>query len=202
MKTIGAEKLILDFLKNPEEAKLSFVTSIFEKLEAFLFYQMIAKMNGIPDPFDSVLVKAYWLGNRLLKTIENKDILFVSPAYFIKLSDLIGTKPHHNFGVLWPTKKTKNIPLKKIDECLVKPGRVIKVKQKTILVETISLFRKGKKINFRRSNEEVSKEVMKGLIGHGDWVSIHFDMARERISRNCANNLAEITKEAISFFNR
>lgn len=192
--------MIFNFLENPEKSKSPSVKATLEKLEPSLFYRLIGKMNGVNSPFNLKVVKAHWLGNNLLETIKREHIEAISRTYLIKLSDFIGGKAHHNFSVIWPTKKTENIPIEKVDECLVKPGKVIEVKQKTILVETISLFREKKKIYLKDSTQELSREVLRGLINFDDWVSIHFGTAREKISRNCAQNLIEITKEAISFF--
>jgi hypothetical protein len=200
LKQIGVEKLFLNFLENPEKSKLPFVEDILEKLEPFIYYRLIAKMNGINSPFNSKVVKAYWLGNGLLRTIKKEDIEDFSINRLIKLSDLIGAKPHHNFNVIWLTKKTKNIPIEKVDECLIKPGKVIEIRRKTILVETMRLLVERKRIYLEDSKEEISKEILKGLVSFDDWVSIHFRSVREKISRNCAQNLIALTKEAIEFF--
>jgi hydrogenase maturation factor len=200
LRQIGAEKLFLNFLENPEKSKLPFVKDILEKLEPFIYYRLIAKMNGINSPFNSKVVKAHWLGNSLLRKIKKEDIEGFSINRLIKLSDLIGAKPHHNFNVLWLTKKTEKIPIEKIDECVIKPGKVLEVREKDILVETIKLFSEGKKIYLKEIEEEISRGFLKGFIGFDDWVSIHFRSAREKISRNCAQNLIALTKEAIEFF--
>jgi hydrogenase maturation factor len=202
LKQIGAEKLIFNFLKNPEKSKIPFVKDILQKLEPFIYYRMIGKMNGINSPFNLKVVKAHWLGNNLLRPIKRADLEDTSISRLIKLSDLIGTKPHHNFSVIWSTKKTDKISIEKIDECLIKPGKVLEIKENSLLVQTIKLFSEGKKIYFKDSKEEVFKEILRELISFDDWVSIHFRSAREKISRNCAENLLKITKEAISFFQR
>jgi hypothetical protein len=171
-----------------------------EKLEPFIYYRLIAKINDINSPFNLNVVKAYWLGNSLLRIIKKENIEDISINRLIKLPDLIGGKPHHNFSVLWLTKKTENIPIEKVDECLIKPGKVIEIRQKTILVETMRLLVERKRIYLEDSKEEISKEILKGLVSFDDWISIHFRSARERISRNCAQNLIALTKEAIEFF--
>jgi hydrogenase maturation factor len=200
LKQIGAEKFILDFLRNPGKTKKPFVKDILEKLEPFIYYRLTSKMSGINSPFNPKVVKAHWLGNSLLRIMKKEDIEDFSINRLIKLSDLIGAKPHHNFSVLWLTKKTEKIPIEKIDECIVKPGKVLEVREKNILVRTIKLFSEGKKIYLKEVEEEISKGFLKGFISFDDWVSIHFRSAREKISRNCAQNLIALTKEAIEFF--
>jgi len=202
LKQIGAGKLILNFLENPEKSKLPFVKDILEKLEPFIYYRLIGKMNSINSPFNLNVVKAYWLGSGLLRTIKKEDIEDVSINRLIKISDLIGGKPHHNFNVIWSAKKATDIPIEKIDHCLIKPGKVVETKEKTILVETMCLSTKGKRIYLEDSEEEISREILRGFVSFDDWVSMHFRSAREKISRNCAENLLKITKEAISFFQR
>jgi len=201
LKRIGAEKLIFDFIKDTDKSKLSLVKGILEKLEPCLFYRLIGKMNDIDNPFNLHVVKAYWLGNNLLRTIKKEDIS-ISSVYSLKLSDFVGGKAHHNFSVIWSTKRASNIPIEKFDECLIKPGKIIELKEKNILVETKRLFSERKKIYFKDTTQEISREVLRGLISFDDWVSIHFGTAREKISRNCAQNLIEITKEAISLFQK
>ncbi len=200
LRQIGAENFILNFLKNPERSKTLFVKDILKKLEPFVYYRLLAKKNGISNPFNKNVVKAHWLGNNLLKPLEEKDLNDISSVYFLKLSDLIGAKPHHNFSVFWSAKRTDKIPIEKIDECLIKSGKVIEIKEKTILVETVKLCLNKKEIFLQETKEEISKGFLRGFVGFDDLVSIHFQQAREKISRNCAQNLIEITKEAINFF--
>ena len=41
---------------------------------ALPYLQLIARANGIPDPFDSRVVEAYWLDNELLDEVEVRQL--------------------------------------------------------------------------------------------------------------------------------
>src|SRR3954449_12379548 len=38
------------------------------------YLQLIARANGITDPFDSRVVEAYWIGNGLLEQVEARQL--------------------------------------------------------------------------------------------------------------------------------
>jgi len=56
LKQIGAERVVFDFIKNPEKSQLTLIKTILEKLE----------------PFDQKVVKPHWLSTDLLKRMERK----------------------------------------------------------------------------------------------------------------------------------
>lgn len=200
LRQTGAEELIFNFINNPEKKQIPFVKTILEKLEPFVYYRLIGKMNDINNPFDFKVVKAYWLGNDLLRPIKREDFENILSNQQVKLLDLINAKLHHNFTALWVLKKTKKIPIEKIDECIIKPGRVIEVKEESILVETKKLSLKEEKICPQDFKQEISSEFLKGCVSINDWVSIHFGIARQKISQEAAENLYKITEEAILFY--
>lgn len=39
---------------------------------AFAYYRLIAKCNNIRDPFDEKVIRAYWIGNKLLENVPIK----------------------------------------------------------------------------------------------------------------------------------
>jgi len=207
LKQFGAEKFIFNFIRNPTKSKIAQVRTILQRLEPYLFYELIAKKNKL-SPLDLKVVKAHWLGNELLKKIEKEDIKECFPKILshdmriLKIVDLIGGLPHHNFDALWILKKTKKLtrPLQEeITNCLIRTGRIIEIKGGKISVET-------EKIDFdnlclTKSIEEISRFFLKE-IKTGDFVSIHFKRAREKISLQTAKNLKKITQEALLFFER
>src|SRR3989338_2564661 len=65
------------------------ILSEFESLHLNL--NLIANQNKIKDPFDYRVVEAYWIGNRLLSNIKNKDYVGLLGEKFL-LHKKIGDK--------------------------------------------------------------------------------------------------------------
>lgn len=205
LRQFGAENFIFGFLKDPTLPKLPQARTILERLEPYLFYQLIAKKNNL-EPFDPRVVRAHWLGNELLKEIEERDIkecfskISTHDTRILKLIDLTGGLPHHNFDALWILKKVKKITAdlqKEINDCMIRVGKVIEIKNDKILVETQGIV--FDEFHLENTKEEISKFFLKE-IKIGDYVSIHFGKARERITASIAKNLTRISQEALSFF--
>lgn len=82
------------------------VRKILEKLYPYFYYQVIAQSNGISDPFDQRVVKAHWIGNKLLENIKPqvvKKVLQEMSLEYDKLTLAMLAKPlienlsaHHN----------------------------------------------------------------------------------------------------------
>lgn len=216
LKRMKAQELIFDFIKNPRPEKIPQVKEILEKLDPFLFYQVIGLQNGISDFFEEEVVRAYWLGNDFLRPTTKKDIesLLVQQINFRshqphlrKLLDLVGRKPHHNFETLWAIKRIRRdqklLPgfLENLYNCLVRPGQVVYVGKWIFEVETRLIAFKGGEITLEDSREIIHRQFVKN-IKKGDFVSIHLWNAREKIQKETAENLLKITEEAISFFQK
>ena len=205
----GTDKIFSQFIKSPSKSQLPLIVKKLMEFEPYFFYRLIAENNNL-DSFQPEVVKAYWLGNELLKEIDERIIeqcfsrvSFTNPRdleRIWKIVGLINRKPHHNFSVIWTLKKNKSLTpiiLKKINECLIRSGVVMKVKRERVIVKT-------KRISFNEnfylenSLEELQKFFLKNL-KKGDLVSFHFRKTREKIFPREAENLIKITKEAISF---
>jgi len=59
----SAKKTLLDYLSGEKisEQKIRKVLETFKG--SFSYYKLITKSNGIENPFDEKVVKAYWIGN-------------------------------------------------------------------------------------------------------------------------------------------
>lgn len=216
LKRMKAKKkqIIYDFLRNPKGDKSPSVKEILEKLEPFLFYKLISFQNDITDPFNEDIVRSYWLGNPLLKPIAKENVarlLFSEESQehhqlrLMKILNLVGGKPHHNFETLWLIKGIKagrGFPLKflgNLNNCLVRAGKVIYTGKLISEVKTKSIVFQNRKITLEDSIESLQGSFVKNL-EEEDFISIHLGMAREKIQRETAENLLKITEEAISFF--
>ncbi len=103
------KKILLNFLNN-KGTSIKEVRKILEQFEgAYPYYKIIAKKNGIKDPFNIRVVRAYWVGNKLLEKAG-------------------GFKSHHSYHVLVVGSITGRIVLKGklLDLCRVGWGRAIK----------------------------------------------------------------------------
>jgi hypothetical protein len=205
LRQFGAEKFIFNFLKDPAKSKIAKARTILQRLEPYLFYLLIAKESKL-KPFDLKVARAHWLGNELLKEIKEEDIkecfskILSHDMRILKIVDLIGGLPHHNFDALWILKRTKKLTKdlqKEVTDCLIRAGRVIEIEDGKILVEIERIDFED--FRLRKSKEKISKFFLRE-VKIGDFVSIHFKKAREKISLQTVQNLRKITKKALSFF--
>src|SRR4030043_375803 len=73
-KEKSASRLILSYLSGKKISGKK-IRKIFEKFEgAYSYYKLIAKANKIKDPFNERVVKAYWIGNKLLDKVSTKQL--------------------------------------------------------------------------------------------------------------------------------
>jgi len=213
LEKIQKQNVVLDFIKNPQDNKCSLVKETLKGLNPFLFYQLIGLQNDIEDPFEEKVVRTYWLGGGFLKTITKKDVqnllaqknLQIHSLHLTRISDLINGKAHHNFETILLLKGIRDFQkltrefIEKLNDCLVRAGKVISVGHWAFKVRTKSIsFKKGE-IVFEDSLELIPFDLLRE-IKTGDFISIHLCRAREKIGKETAENLIEITKEAISFF--
>ncbi|MGI8829470.1 MAG: DUF6390 family protein, partial [Candidatus Limnocylindria bacterium] len=78
---------------------------------AMPYLELIARANGIADPFDRRVVDAYWIGNSLLERVEVRELYDDMLARFGsrlngRMREIVlgkapaGARPHHSFHVL------------------------------------------------------------------------------------------------------
>ncbi|MDP2821008.1 MAG: DUF6390 family protein [bacterium] len=141
----SAKKTFLDFLSGKKISEQK-IRKILETLKgAFSYYRLIAKSNGIKDPFDERVVNAYWIGNQLLEKVPvdslKKMIIkeFSGPGFLSKemavkkASEIpLTSKAHHNFHVLVIGSVSGRIVLegKLLDICRIGWGKVIGYEKK------------------------------------------------------------------------
>lgn len=212
-KEMKVDEKVLNFIKNPSQEKTSEVKAVLEKLEPFLFYQLIGIANSRNDYFSEDIVRAHWLGNEFLKPIKAENLWVIFSQRMIpelhrfsilKIRNLVGGKPHHNLKIFQIFEKIRQMPkiplesLEKTINCLVLPGRVVEVNE-DILVETFSVVWEGDKPLLQNLRKRIEKGFV-AEVSKGDFVSIHLGMAREKISKETAENLIKISQESLDFF--
>ncbi|MDD2753831.1 MAG: DUF6390 family protein [Candidatus Portnoybacteria bacterium] len=211
------KKFIVGKLSIPE------IIPTLEKFEAaYEYYQLIARKNKMPSPFNKKVIEAYWLGNNLLDKITANDLRalimerFCKPGLLSKKeakkrADMIpaDSKPHHSFHVLvlgsitGSVDFTGNTKLK--DTCRVGWGRAIKLKTKneklkteTIVVKYDPLIGKNN-IKFGRPIEKEltwDREILPS-VEIGDRVSFHWNHAMQKLNEENIINLHKYTQNTL-----
>src|SRR5439155_23582167 len=110
--------------------------------------KLIARANGLADPFDARVVEAYWIGNELLEGVEVRQLYDALLERFGKqltgrTRDLVlgkapaGAHPHHSFHVLDVHSRVGELgnTLRTLDDCRVSLGRVVSVDHAELVVE-------------------------------------------------------------------
>jgi len=212
------QKLLVDFAsgkKVPPER----VRRILEKFEAMYPYlKLISSSNQVSDPFDEQVVRALWIGNKLLESVKREDLQRLIITDFTKPNLLSkkeaerrsaqvpkGMVPHHSFHVLFLGSITGRVDLSGAlkELCRIGWGKVTKVKSEKLKVKSKPLVI-GKKIEL---GEEIEKEIEwdKGIVPEvkrGDWISFHWGQVCDPLSKEDVSNLEHYTKRTISGLSR
>jgi hypothetical protein len=207
----GPEKketsVLLNYLHGQKEMEASAREILSQFKRAYAFYQLIAKSNGITDPFDSKVVEAYWIGSALLEKVKLDDlkkmvideypkIEQIAPEAIKRLANKIpaGALAHHSFQVLFNSGHDSE----EIDLCLIGWGVVKSVNGNKLIVKIPASSNKkneGRKIIFWDTN-------LLPKVKNGDWVSFHWNCACQVLTKNQVKNLEKYTKNNLAVFKR
>jgi hypothetical protein len=190
---------------------------------AYPFVRMIAKSTG-RSAFDYDVAEAYWIGNELLDRVEPSEFYEFSHAglksrlpkqEMKRLFREVGAlaRPHHTFYVLgmYSRPNTQSSLQHKLldlmDSCRISWAKVVEVKSKTLIVERAPLslgedellsLNPPQKKEIHYDSEIPNFEDIKG----GDWVTIHWNFASEKLTRRQLTNLRAYTRLDIEATNR
>lgn len=203
-KELNIDEILKKFVifgKNEKEIEF-----YLKKLEPYFYYQLIAMANRIEEPFNERVVRAYWIGNRLLEKVKPellKEMVGQVDSFYLRQANylIIGGKAHHNFSVLSkiPVKNKKIVEV--VNQCLISWGKVIEKFGTELTVLYQPLILQNRKFILK---DPLIKKVKCDLIERvkiNDIVSIHFNEAREILSESDLEYLQKYTKEAIEMFN-
>jgi hypothetical protein len=207
----GASHEILDFLKGERVPK---IRKILETFEGSLFYYMlIAKENKISNYFDEKVVRAYWIGNELLEKVrisKLKEMIAKNLKKIQLAKDLPeNSRVHHSFHVLvlGPMKKDLVMTEGMKDLCKISWGRVLKIldyklEVKNLIVEYQPLLRGKKWFLGKPTKRKIFwfKSIFPKLKA-GDFISFHWDLALERLTKKDLENLKKYTQLSIEVAN-
>ena len=192
---------------------------------AYPYLQLIARANGIADPFDRRVVEAYWIGNPYLERVnaaafhQSLDDRFrarmdVRTFGWLTTKLELGARPHHNFHVFevytrggLMNDRTAPVLLETMDNCRISWGKIVSLDGAALLVERRKLILVGGKLAL--GSAEVMR-VARQIDGHGfvdeakagDIVSIHWDWACEVLHPVALRRLAAATRRYIELANK
>lgn len=187
---------------------------------ALPYLQLIARRNGIADPFEERVVEAYWIGNDLLERVEARELYdHLRERYRGELSPRVmdrvaakapaGARPHHSFHVLdvWrQTERGRSDVLATIDSCRISWGRVTAVTPGELIVERSPIeLREGRLVLGPPRSERVTRILEgSGFVGSaqiGDVVSIHWSWACEVLANRQVAALERYTTHHLRLAN-
>jgi hydrogenase maturation factor len=187
---------------------------------ALPYLKLIARANGIADPFDARVVEAYWIGNELLDGVEVRQLYEALRERFGKqltgrTRDLVlgkapaGARPHHSFHVLDVHSRVGEMDstLRTLDECRVSLGHVTAVQGAELMVDRQPIIMESGKLVLGAAQTE---RVLRQVDGHGfveqatagDWVSIHWGWVCEILDDRQRRQLERFTRHHLDIANQ
>ncbi len=159
------------------------LVEILQKFETLYPYlKLIASANNIKDPFDTRVVKAYWIGNNFLDAVTPR-------AFHLHLKDNKKTKnmadmfamgfPYHTFHVVNMYAMYSDLG-DTVDQCRIRAGKIVTsgtviVGGTTIAVSSIASYEAG------------------------DMVAIHWGHICTKLSQTDVKNLDFYTKKSFAY---
>ena len=221
----SAKKTLLDYLSGEKisEQKIRKVLETFKG--SFFYYKLIAKSNGIEDPFEEKVVKAYWIGNQLLERVPidslRKMIIkeFSGPGFLLKeiaekkASGVpLTSKAHHSFHVLVIGSVSGRLVLKGnlLDICRIGWGRVIGYEKKKteniyrVIIEYQPLQERKKKYYLGKPIHKIVFWDKKFIpeIKIGDRIATHWNYIVQVLGIKDLVNLEKYTQVTVNSLDR
>jgi len=181
---------------------------------AWPYLRRIATSAELADPLDPRVVEAYWIGNRLLDRVSPADFAADLERRFkprtaradwpwLMAKPVEGSLPHHSFHVLEVMPRIGLLRaghvaaiLPSMEQCLIRPARVIANDPDGLLVETRPLVIVDGRLAF---GPPVDQHVRDGQVeaSPGDVIAIHWGWSCGRLSRRQAQRLSAVTAAAM-----
>jgi hypothetical protein len=197
--------------------------SRFETLYGYL--QAIAHANGIADPLDPRVVEAYWVGNRLLEKLTEKDAFATLTEYLHlykknpkkEVDSMVhkidkGARMHHSFHVFNVFTRTghKGVAhtVDTMDQCRIGWGKIIEQSNQpaavgTVLVESQKLVYADRKLSFEKAVRTITMptELLGKRLKTGDLVSFHWGFVCDKLTASQAKILERYTHYHLTLAN-
>lgn len=192
---------------------------------AYPYLQLIAGANGLPDPLDERVVQAYWLGNDLLDRVDMASFYasveqrFRSRATapdwrWLATKVPAGARPHHSFHVLEIFPRVGMLSSGAVDHvvesmgsCIIRWGKVQAVEGDNLVVSAPRLILRDGRLMLTPPEPEAVVRAYDGRgfvdsIGEGEWVSIHWGWACDRLSPGQRARLERYTRHNVALCNQ
>lgn len=187
---------------------------------AMPYLELIARSNGIVDPFDERVVEAYWIGNRLLERVEVRQLYDDMLARFGsrltgRMREIVlgkapaGARPHHAFHVLDVHSRVGELAhsMETLDGCRVSSARVVTAEGAELIVDRSPLeLREGKLVVGAPRRERVLRQVegqgFADTAAVGDLVSLHWGWVCEVLSEAQRASLERWTEHHLAIANQ
>jgi hypothetical protein len=207
----------LEYIKTKDKKLISKIKDQIKKFEGLYPYlELIAKKHDL-DPFDEKVIEAYWIGNDLLDSFDEKDLQEMIMAltkrglpktYAKKLCDGVPKNmvPHHSFNVVYVGvgKVTGSVEfnIKNINNCLIRHGEVINVGKLTVtLKHRPYVFKDNKIVLGKDVIEEFEYLPEFNNLEVEDIVSIHWNFVVDKLNDDQLINLLKWTLRNIDSLN-
>ncbi|HEY7909737.1 MAG TPA: DUF6390 family protein [Thermomicrobiales bacterium] len=188
---------------------------------AMPYLTLIARSNGIADPFDDRVVEAYWIGNELLDHVEVRDMYAsLRERYSARLSPKLmalvankapeGARAHHSFHVFDAWRTAEDLSgdvLATLDNCRISWGAVQTVEGADVIVERRPIEMHDGKLAFGASRRDRMTRLIGGkgfvtTVAPGDIVSLHWGWVCDVLTPRQVANLARFTDHHLRLANR
>ena len=191
---------------------------------AWPYLELIAASSGLADPLDPRVVEAYWIGNELTARVSRSAFGWHlrdrfhgrTGAAWSQVADAIeaGGVPTHAFHVLsvypWIGLLRTGVvdePLRVIDRCRIRWGRVVRVGTDHAEVRSRALTWEDGRLGLGppRLEEVRIAEDRTGLIAGwapGDWAALHWDWACDRLDDRRLRALRSATQHQLAVVDR
>ncbi|MCX6798636.1 MAG: DUF6390 family protein [Candidatus Diapherotrites archaeon] len=196
---------LMGFIAKPRPEQAPEIERTLQRFYALYPYlELIAKANDA-QPFDAGVIEAYWLGNKLLRSVQysemQKTILSfqlhglpreIAERKAAALPDCL--LPHHSFHVLYVNFITKKVQpiVENLSNCLVQWAEVKEETKAGIKVKGVELFLEGSSLKLREKAKTLQNPYCLALSA-GDIVSVHWGNAVEKLSSTSLNCLKKQT---------
>ena len=192
---------------------------------AYPYLQLIAGQNHLADPLDERVVDAYWLGSPLTAAVRpramHRDLVErfrarmpVDDWRWLEAALAGGSRPMHAFHVLEIFPRVglmrggrPDPVVETMDACRIRWGRVVNVVGEQLLVAARRLDLVDGRLELGPERTELAKgwrgpDGLLDGVAPGDWVSLHWSWACDRLSPAQLTRLASWTDLALASANR
>lgn len=192
---------------------------------AYPYLRLIAEANGIADPLDARVVEAYWLGSPLTSAVRPRPLhrdledrfrgrMTASDWRWLEAAVGAASRPVHAFHVLEVFPRVGLLRggpadpiVETMDSCRIRPARVLAVDggHLTVAARPLTLVDGQLQLGDERVESADAWRGSDGVLDGvqvGDWVSLHWGWACDRLSRPQLARLVRWTGAAIRTANR